>query len=271
MGFLSGHCQIDEVKYLQACALARHQRSLRCENKDIVLWRLPRFDAWSRFRGSSVLVISGDRITMLRLRDFCADTVQMFRDTRTPVLFGLNPGKNGVPAGHTNVDILSSLVLQALRQNIHMNSDKSLTLACGQFRRAETENDWIDLLGMTLFNFPLVYIVVDLDLLCPPTTSTLAGLTWLSMFQRLFDELHNHGAKSVVKVVMINRGSLHSTESERNAPTNFFISMPRTGRNTTGRMRDMPIIVGKGRNKYSSRWQQSELRLKMQQVRVQDG
>lgn len=82
-----------------------------------------------------------------QIKDFCVNLIEIIREAEVPVLWVLKMADAHNPS---TVDLLKSLMSQALRLNAINRTERSLALSCARFQSAMTEDNWIDLLDPSL-------------------------------------------------------------------------------------------------------------------------
>lgn len=147
-------------------------------------------------------MIKGNHTSRFDVKDFCVNAINLLRDSKVPVFWALKTVE-----APSMVDLLKDLVSQALRLNEALHSERTMALNCTKFQRAETEMQWLELLGSALVGLPRVYIIIDVEAVDPRLRSLDAAFSWPTAFLHMFQKLTNHGGKTVVKVVLVSYGS----------------------------------------------------------------
>jgi hypothetical protein len=183
----------------------------------------PKLQEWSSTKNSSHISISGSYATRHCAQDFAVDVISLISESRIPVIWILNPNLTGdsspVP---TTIDILKNLVLQILQINQQRLTEKSLSLSATQFQCAKSEEEWFDLLVSALMDLPLLYIVVDLEVLkSAPGEKGLLVHGFLNLVKRLSSGIID----TVMKIVFISY--FESVTSAANIPTNEVLHIPK--------------------------------------------
>ncbi|KAI0205553.1 hypothetical protein F4808DRAFT_409534 [Astrocystis sublimbata] len=152
-------------------------------------------------------MIDGTRNLRAQFQSFCVSSIELLRDSKLPVLWALK-----IPLGDREsldqvsmIDLLKYLVQQSIKINDSIHTDATLAPRFGAYLRAQTEEDWVRVLASVLQGIPLIYIVLDIEVLCRSLNS--ANRSWPSCFLRLFDELSARGMKTIVRIVIVGYGS----------------------------------------------------------------
>jgi hypothetical protein len=102
------------------------------------------------------------------------------------------------------LDVLKSLVAQALTTGGSAHSQKSTALSCTQLRTAATAKEWLEILGAALAEVCReIYIVLELDMLISSLSAPSSTDEIIALFNNLLEELTNRGKKSIVKVLIV--------------------------------------------------------------------
>ena len=198
---------MDAVKSLQYCTFMRNRNRSRLAPASEPFWLKPQFQAWKSTRHSALIMIQGNHTSRFDLKDFCVNAISLLRDSKVPVLWTLKNIEQSADEAPSASDVLKNLVSQALRLNDVLHSERCMALNCTKFQRAESESQWLELLGAVLSGLPHVYIVIDIEAINPRLKSLNASFSWPIAFLDFFQILANHGCKTVVKVVLVSYSS----------------------------------------------------------------
>ena len=198
---------INAVKSLQHCTFMRYKNRSKPSTAPDPFWLTPKFQNWNNTKDSSLIMIKGNYASRLDVKDFCVDAIGLLRDSKVPVLWVLKSIEQDAVEAPSVTDFLKDLVFQALRFNDALHSERSMAMTCTKFQRAETEIQWLELLGSVLAGLPLVYIIIDVEAVSPRLRNLDAAFSWPTAFLGFFRVLANHGCKTVVKVVIVSYGS----------------------------------------------------------------
>ena len=161
--YTSGACKLDAGKSLQYCAFMI-RRHLRWSGSTFQpFWLTTRFKVWKDQERSSLIMIKGVYPRRFEVRKFCVNAIDLLRSSKIPVAWALKTTEQDTTEAPTAIDLLKDIVSQVLRSNVALHTEKSLGLSCATFRRAETENEWCELLGSVLAGLSKVYIIIDVE------------------------------------------------------------------------------------------------------------
>jgi hypothetical protein len=204
------------------CSAIRNRRRFQ-HGVSSFLATSPKLQEWSATRNSSHISIFGSYATRHCAQDFAVDVINLVSESKIPVVWILNPSLSGdgatVPA---TIDILKHLVLQVLQLNQHRLTEKSLSLSATQFQCAKSEEEWFELLVSALMGLPLLYVVVDLEVLkSAPAEKALLVRGFLD----LVDRLSSGSINTVMKIAFISY--FQSGASAADIPTNEILYIPK--------------------------------------------
>ncbi len=247
MTFTSGSCSMDAAKSLQYCAFMRNRNRSRLVTVPEPFWLMPKFQTWKSTRESSVIVIKGSHTSRFDLKDFCVNIITLLRDSKLPVLWALKTIERDAVEAWSVVDVLKRLVSQALQLNDALHTERSMAFNCTKFQRAETEIQWLELLGSVLVGLPQVYIVIDVQAVSPRLKSLDTAFSWPTAFLDFFQRLVNHGCKTMVKVILVSYGYSAFADTSAKDLQNLIISV--------GQLRTVPTTAkGRMSSQRGSRW-----------------
>ncbi len=181
----------------------KHQRGLIRTPR---FWLSPRLKDWTTSKSSSLIIVKGSYATRSQARDFGINVIEAVRSASIPILWALHDNSKSVCETTSTVDLLKSLVQQAIRVNKTFQSEKHCTLSCTRIQSARDEKEWLDILGSVLVGLPLLYIVVNLESLGRNPLAMTEHFSWPLAFLSLFQSLSSRGVATVVKVVLISYG-----------------------------------------------------------------
>lgn len=161
----------------------KHQRGL---NRTPKFWLSPRLKNWTTSNLSSLVIVKGSYATPSQARDFGINIIEAVRTASIPVLWALHDRSNSICETISTVDLLKSLVQQAIRVNKTFQSEKLCTRSCTRIQSARDEKEWLDIFGSVLVGLPLVYIVVNLESLGRNPLAMTEHFSWPLAFLSLF-------------------------------------------------------------------------------------
>ncbi|KAK6614802.1 hypothetical protein H4I96_01123 [Botrytis cinerea] len=145
------------------------------------------------------------------------DAIQLLRESSIPVIWALKTSEPQTPTpigNTTTIDIIKSLILQAINLNPTLHAEPSLSSRLRMYISAKTEADWLVLLASVLEGIPLLYIIIDIQLLFTSTSELSTGFSWPIGILELFKELSERDSKTVVRVLMLSYGSSFFTQDD---------------------------------------------------------
>lgn len=191
--------------YTQAVAIRNLRQHNQRANILSTFWQSPTLNKFANSLSSSLMLVKGTFQERAALYDTAVSVAEELKRKDIPTLWGVN-ARIPDPAARTltPVDVLKSLVAQALTLDNSSHSQKSTALSCTQLRTAATERQWIDILGAALANLRReVYVVLELDILLSHSSESLSSSEVIGMFSALLEELTSRGGKSKIKVLIV--------------------------------------------------------------------
>lgn len=155
-------------------------------------------------------MIKGTFHDRFAVKDFCIDAIEIVRESGVPVLWALKtvaPGGGTMAHGVSAVEVLKSLVSQALRVPTAARTEGFMATVSNRIAEANTEEEWLNLLGFALTPIREVIVVVDVELFDPPLDTSSGEYSMPMAFLTLFGKLAERNANTTVKVIMVSYGS----------------------------------------------------------------
>lgn len=204
LSFTAGVPGLDPQQWLRISLVRRNRRRLRAAQPHAPFLDSIRLRAWTTSSKSALLVVKGSVAVRDTARDFCVNAIEYLQSASIPVLWVLKDPKIGSRKSLSAIEMLKSLVFQALQLNTSLHTEKACALNCATMQKARTELDWINILAASLAGMPQTYVVVDMEAQQPDDTHTSYPFSWPLSFHALFDTLANRGCAAIVKVVLIS-------------------------------------------------------------------
>ncbi|KAI9860341.1 MAG: hypothetical protein M1813_006230 [Trichoglossum hirsutum] len=218
MDYVSSACKIDSIKSRQYCAFTSNRQGLKsrsgaagCENP---FWLHSKFTKWKSQRDPALIMVKGDYKNRFAVRYFCVNVVQLLRKNKVPVIWALKTFEPKGADGQSVIDVVKDLVCQALRLNISLHTERSLSLCCAQFRAADTPEQWFDLLAMAIAALSQLYILVDIEAVDFAHARRTQDFSWISAFLAIFQNLSSRQCTTRLKVVLVSYGSAAIQETK---------------------------------------------------------
>ncbi|KAI0465623.1 hypothetical protein F4859DRAFT_528286 [Xylaria cf. heliscus] len=198
----------EPIKAFQASLFMSKRRQARPSNRGPPFWLNTKVQRWNNSRESSLIMVNGTRKSRAHFQCFCTRSIELLRESKLPVIWALKTlaSDKTTTAQVSTIDLLKYLVQQAIKVNECIHTDAALAPRLGAHLGAQTEEDWIRVLASALQGIPLIYIVLDIEVLSqylePPSKSF-----WPRAFNKLFTELSTRGIGTVIRVVLVSYGS----------------------------------------------------------------
>ncbi|KAF7924669.1 uncharacterized protein EAE97_010620 [Botrytis byssoidea] len=213
---LSLNVTLDPTKSLQMYFFARKRQHTR-QADGSAFWLASKMQNWNSSIASSLLMVKGSHRLRNEMKKFSADAIQLLRESNIPVIWAIKTSEPQTPTpigNTTTIDIIKSLILQAINLNSSLHTEPSLCSHLQMYLSAKTEADWLVLLASVLKGIPLLYIIIDIQLLFTPTPESSIGFSWPTGIFELFKELSERDSKTVVRVLMLSYGSSFFTQDD---------------------------------------------------------
>ena len=195
--FVSSACSVDHQSTLQASLLLRDKhRFMSHKIKCPPFWLSSELHAWNVSQRSSSITLRAPFKIRFHIRDFCVNVIGQLHNARIAVLWVLKPMEQTY---HSVTEILKSLIHQALSLDCTSRTDSMFSFQLRRFRDAQSDTDYINLLGSCLERFKLVYIMVDTGAIEPADASQCKR-----HLQELSQRLSNRDASTIVKVMALS-------------------------------------------------------------------
>ncbi|TGO51755.1 hypothetical protein BOTNAR_0345g00030 [Botryotinia narcissicola] len=213
---LSLNVTLDPTKSLQMYFFARKRQHTR-QADGSAFWLASKMQNWNSNIASSLLMVKGSHRLRNEMKKFSADAIQLLQESNIPVIWALKTSEPQTPTpigNTTTIDIIKSLILQAINLNSSLHTEPSLCSRSQMYLSAKTEADWLVLLASVLKGIPLLYIIIDIQLLFTSTSESSNGFSWATGIFELFKELSDRDSKTVVRVLMLRYGSTFFTQDD---------------------------------------------------------
>lgn len=131
----------------------------------------------------------------------------MLQEANIPVIWGLKLPVDRKTANQiSTIDLLKYLTSQAIRANKNIHNDAALAPRMGAYAEAKTEEEWMAILLSVLQGIPLLYIILDMEILSRSAQGPAQDF-WPGAFLHLFEELSRRSKRTVVRVALVSAGS----------------------------------------------------------------
>lgn len=164
-------------------------------------WLDNKIQQWNCSVDSSLVTVKGTRKMRSHIRNFCVQSITALREAKVPVIWALKT----IVANRTSTEdvstigLLKYLISQAILVNKRLHNDMALSPHLGAYRAAETEKEWVNMLASVLEGIPLIYVIIDVEVLCQ-SREGLSGF-WPSGLLKMLSDLSARNTKTIVRLV----------------------------------------------------------------------
>jgi hypothetical protein len=212
LGFL-GQMSVSQIpepyEALQASLFLARRRLAKPSQRGPAFWTERKIQQWNQSQNSSFVVINGTWKQRSHLQSFCALSVEALQASQIPVLWALpSTAPYSIAAGGlSTIGLVKYLVVQAVKLNLHLQTDAALAPYSQTIRAAKTEGDWLKILASALEGIPFLYLILDISILEQSSSDASIVSTWPKICEELFALLHSRGAGSTLRVALVTYGS----------------------------------------------------------------
>ncbi|KAL7798743.1 hypothetical protein V8C43DRAFT_328640 [Trichoderma afarasin] len=200
----------DPIKAFQLLLFVSKKRQPKSPYKGEAFWLDSRIQKWNKGKDSSLIIINGTWKTRFHLQSFCAKSIEILFDAKCPVIWALktlNVDRTAADQAQVStIDLLKYIISQAVSVNKNIHTDAALAPRLMAHIDAKSEKDWINILASVLQGIPLLYIMIDVEILSR-NLGTLTEDFWPTAFLKMFSELSARNIGTIVKVALISYGS----------------------------------------------------------------
>ena len=184
----------------------RRQALARAPLQPEPFWLSPQLKRWNSNPCSSMVFVHGSFSSRFKVKDFSVALIRKLKQMRTPVLWAFP--QDGSNARVRSINILQSLILQAIRLSEASDRTRTNIQAVHRLTDANTEGDWMDILFEILSGLPIVYIVFDASI---PISSS-QDFSWPFLISSFCQKLSK---TTVVKVLFASYGQVQPAYQPR--------------------------------------------------------
>lgn len=133
--------------------------------------------------------MKGNFATRQVLQDFCVDVIEHLRSSNIPTLWALKKvaTPNNEQTQFSIMDLLKYLIVQALKLNESLKTEKTMAWRCAQFQRATSAAELFQLLLVALEGLGRqTYLVIDMETI-EESLQSLDGFNIVSAFLQSFN------------------------------------------------------------------------------------
>jgi len=164
----------------------------------------PKLKRWTTSEDNSLIIVKGPYSMRDQIRIFGVDLIEAVQNAHVPIFWVLPSTFQSGAEAVTSVDILKSLVQQAIRINKYFRNESTCALSCSRMQSAVHESDWFDILGSTFDGLPQIYIVFDTSILGRDGLTLSDNFSWFLAFHSFQERLKARGSRSVLKLIFLN-------------------------------------------------------------------
>ncbi|KAH8195786.1 hypothetical protein TruAng_010060 [Truncatella angustata] len=216
----------------QAMNYCRSIRNRRRQRYHLAAPTVRQFEDWSRGAASSFIFTSAANGQISR--DFLVDSVEMIKSSQRSVVWVMRY-ENYWEKPLTSIDLLKVLVLQCLQINPRVLRTSPFPPTVASFLDAVDEHDWLSILNRTVMGLPMLYVVLDADVVnAAVNRDKIAATRLLESFTRIASST---SVKVVVERTAVDRNYIRRAwndrtwsdaridggDGKRGPSTNFFV------------------------------------------------
>lgn len=196
---VSSQCSVDHKAMLKASLLIRDRHRLGSNKAGCPpFWTSPEVHEWNVGRQSSSITIRAYFRNRFYIRDFCTNIIQQLRNADIAVLWIF---KSKEQACFSVIEVLKSLIHQALTLGSLSSTDSKHSSQMHQFLHAHSDKEYTNFLASTLERFGLVYVIVEAGAM-----DSVSGPRCRDHLQEISRRLSELGAATVVKIMLFGYG-----------------------------------------------------------------
>ncbi|KAL6886930.1 hypothetical protein GGI43DRAFT_431718 [Trichoderma evansii] len=205
----------DPLKSLQYHLFFRNRRAQGASLSTATnpFWLSSRFQSLFSTEGSAIAVMKGNFACRQVLQNFCVDVIEHLRSSDLPTLWALKKAAtpNNEQTQFSIMDLLKYLIVQALKLNESLKTEKTMAWRCAQFQRATTAAELFQLLLAALDGLGRqIYLVIDLETI-EESLQSLDGFNIVSAFLQSF---HTSQSPNTRLKIIIVRYRANSSETQ---------------------------------------------------------
>lgn len=176
-------------------------------------WLDDKIQKWNQSEQSSLVIINGTRIAQSQIKYFYNESIASLLQKKIPIIWVLRTLVNSANR-ITPIDVLKYLASQAIQVNQNLHTDPTLTEHLQLRNHAKSEEDWINVLLSAVHGIPLLYIIIDVEVLGRSLNKSTVDF-WPAAICHMFRELSQRNINTVLRVALINdKSPPHSEYSQ---------------------------------------------------------
>ncbi|KAH7333075.1 hypothetical protein BKA65DRAFT_564106 [Rhexocercosporidium sp. MPI-PUGE-AT-0058] len=209
LSLFSNSILLEPMKSLQSALFMRDRRRRRGKSSGPSFLNSRKLIDWNTIDKSELVILQATRRLRFEVKDFCCGSVLLLQQKQTPVIWAVKAIESYESTDNmtSTIDLLKYLVSQAVNLNKTIHTDAAMTPRLKTYWGAQTECDWFNVLASFIQGIPLLYIIVDVELLHPSLPIITPGFSWPAAFRSLFAGLIERNSKTILKVALVSYGS----------------------------------------------------------------
>jgi hypothetical protein len=197
LALVSLTCAIDHSACFRISLQLRNRRRLTSRSKSAPFWSSSTMRSWQVAQTPTLLTLRATHRDRLQVRDYCTTLIEGLVRSKSAVLWALKGHADNCSA----VDILKSLINQAVVQNRLTSLNEICSFHIQRFLNATMEEDYVDLLVDILKDFKLVYMVIEEAMMDDNSSARIR--TWL---QKLPGQMSREDSGTLLKILVFRYG-----------------------------------------------------------------
>ncbi|KAI1122574.1 hypothetical protein F5Y10DRAFT_71393 [Nemania abortiva] len=204
LSMISSECKIDHKSALQSAAQMSDAPTFRQRSRynSTTFWASPQLQAWNQSNTSSAILLRSTFHQRNQIRSFCTKIVEQLLKDRVAV-FWIFMSRD---QEYSLLETLRSLVFQALSLDYSSHTDSSLSFEFNRYIGANSEEDYLNILGDLLQHLKRVYIIANSEAMSPST-----AVQCRACLRRLSQTLLGRNCQTILKVITTSYGPGEST------------------------------------------------------------
>lgn len=175
---------------------------------------------WVEKPVSSAVVLEGRHTQRSLIQDASTEVVKIVQEANIPILYLVDIRGSGRSQSLSTTEILDCLILQAIKHNVSLNNEQSLSAILGRVRVADSFEARVGVLVSALEGLSEVYIVVNFFTWqsSPPESSML------DMCDALLRQLAIRSNRTKVKIILAGYSGEPETQHRFDEESPQFVS-----------------------------------------------
>ncbi|PSN67616.1 hypothetical protein BS50DRAFT_522257 [Corynespora cassiicola Philippines] len=218
-----------EESFQQALSIRKLRDHSQRNTVPKAFWKSPVLTTLANASTASLILIRGAFKGRWLLRDAAVKIAEELHRNHVATLWAVHASAiNAHATSTTPLDILKSLVAQALQLQGSRSTQKSTALCCTQLRNAVSKKQWLDILGAALANCSNeVYVILELELVDPLSGTNMSSSDVLELLCKLVQELAIRKPNLAVKIMIFTcRTNITNAQDHEKVPSILLSETP---------------------------------------------